>query len=168
MIVTITNNLHGMYLDPSLQDGDQRGPNLGKWDARFLDLAALVGSWSKDPSTRVGAAITDSRNRVISLGFNGPPRGVEDDPTIDRETKLRRTLHAEQNALSFANRDVAGCTLYVTHHPCARCAAQIAQHQIWRVVCRAPDPTFAARWADDIAEAKLILQQSGVTLVALE
>jgi len=141
---------------------------LNKWDLRFLELTALVGSWSKDPSTQVGAAITDSRNRVISLGFNGPPRGVEDRPDIDRETKLRRTLHAEQNALAFARHDVTGCTIYVTHHPCARCAAQIAQAQITRVVCNAPDPAFATRWADDIAEAKLILNQSGVVLVSLE
>lgn len=141
---------------------------LTKWDARFLDLTALVGSWSKDPSTKVGAAIADSRNRVISLGFNGPPRGVQDDSNIDRETKLRRTLHAEQNALAFARYDVSGCTLYVTHHPCARCAAQIAQAQIRRVVCNAPDPDFAVRWAADIAEAQSILHQAGVELINLE
>lgn len=139
-----------------------------KWDLRFIDLAYLVASWSKDVSTRVGSCIVDGKNRVVSLGFNGPPRGVEDDPTIDREAKLRRTVHSEANSILFAQRDLTGCTIYVTHHPCARCAAQIAQAGIKRVVCNAPDPAFAVRWAEDIAEAQLILSHAGVELVSLE
>ena len=51
---------------------------LNKWDDRFLKLAELVSTWSKDPSSKVGAVIVDDKNRVISLGFNGLPRGVED------------------------------------------------------------------------------------------
>lgn len=139
-----------------------------KWDLRFIDLAYHVASWSKDVSTRVGSCIVDGKNRVVSLGFNGPPRGIEDDPTISREAKLRRTIHAERNAILFAQRDLAGCTIYVTHHPCAPCAAEIAQAGIKRVVCNAPDPAFAVRWADDIAEAQLILSHAGVELVSLE
>lgn len=87
---------------------------LRKWDARHLEMAHHVSAWSKDPSTKVGARITDSRNRVISEGFNGPPRGVQDDPTVDRETKLRRTIHAERNAILFARQALTGTTLYVT------------------------------------------------------
>lgn len=139
-----------------------------KWDLRFIDLAYHVASWSKDVSTRVGSCIVDGKNRVVSLGFNGPPRGVEDDPTISREAKLRRTIHAERNAILFAQRDLAGCTIYVTHHPCAPCAAEIAQAGIKRVVCNAPDPAFAVRWADDIAEAQFIFAHAGIELVSLE
>ena len=52
---------------------------LDKWDMRFLALAEHISEWSKDPSTQVGAVITHSRSkRVISLGFNGFPAGVED------------------------------------------------------------------------------------------
>ena len=49
-----------------------------KWDKRFLELAKLVGSWSKDPSTKVGAVIVDCNNRIISVGYNGFPKGVKD------------------------------------------------------------------------------------------
>lgn len=140
---------------------------LNKWDGRMLDLAHLVGSWSKD-QTKVGASIADGKNRVVSVGFNGYPRGVEDDMSVPRDVRLRRVIHAETNALAFAQRDLTGCTMYVTHHPCARCAAQIAQAGIKRVVCNAPDPAFAVRWADDIAEAQLILTHAGVELVSLE
>lgn len=139
-----------------------------KWDARHLEMAYHVAAWSKDPSTKVGARITDSRNRVISEGFNGPPRGVQDDATVDRETKLRRTIHAERNAILFARRELAGATLYVTHHPCAQCAALIVQAEIARVVCNAPDPAFQSRWEADIAEAKQIFEQAGIELVSFE
>jgi dCMP deaminase len=141
---------------------------LTKWDARHLEMAHHAAAWSKDPSTKVGARIVDSRARVISEGFNGPPRGVEDNPAVDRETKLRRTIHAERNAILFAQRDLAGTTIYVTHHPCAQCAALIVQAGIARVVCNAPDPAFQVRWAEDIAEAQHIFAEAGVTLVNLE
>lgn len=52
------------------------------WPQRFLELAQLVASWSKDPSTQVGAVIVDANRRVVSLGYNGPPRGTSDDPCV--------------------------------------------------------------------------------------
>ena len=51
---------------------------MNKWDMRFLELAALVATWSKDPSTQVGAVIVDSAKRIVSVGFNGAPRGVQE------------------------------------------------------------------------------------------
>lgn len=79
---------------------------MSKWDHRFLELAELVGSWSKDPSTQVGAVIVDIDNRIVSTGFNGFPRGCLDhaDTLGDRDRKLLRTIHAEDNALLFARR----------------------------------------------------------------
>ena len=89
---------------------------MNKWDARMLALVDLVASWSKDPSTQVGAAIVDSKNRVVSLGFNGLPRAVRDSDVLERDEKLRRTIHAEENALLFASRSVEGCTIYGRTH----------------------------------------------------
>ncbi|MBI2669577.1 MAG: hypothetical protein HYX20_00290 [Candidatus Yanofskybacteria bacterium] len=51
-----------------------------KWDRRFLALAEFVAQWSKDPSTKTGAVIVDSNNRLVSVGYNGFPRGVNDSP----------------------------------------------------------------------------------------
>ena len=48
------------------------------WDARFLELAHHESRWSKDPSTKVGAVIANDQHQVLSLGYNGFPRGVED------------------------------------------------------------------------------------------
>lgn len=135
---------------------------MNKWDVRFMEMARLVASWSKDPSTKVGAVIADSKNRPVGHGFNGPPRGVADDPNIDRDTKLRRTIHAEKNAILFARSGLEGCTMYVTHHPCGPCAAFIVQAGITRVVVPAGESALGHRWAADICEAEWTFKQAGV------
>lgn len=133
---------------------------MNKWTQRFLDLAHLVSTWSKDPSTKVGAVIVDPNNRVVSLGFNGFPKGVQD-MDIPRERKLMRTIHAEENALLFAQRDLSDCSIYVTHHPCSNCAAKIIQAGIRRVSI---SREMGDRWAHESAEAKLMFSESGVVL----
>ncbi|CAH1654912.1 Uncharacterized deaminase in luxG 3'region [Hyphomicrobiales bacterium] len=133
-----------------------------------MGMAELVGSWSKDSSTQVGAVIAHADNRVVSVGYNGPPRGVEDDPSIHRDRKLRRTIHAEKNAILFARGGSTGATLYCTHHPCAQCAAMIVQAGIARVVIPPSQPEFMNRWASDIQEAAWILNEAGVPLDKVE
>lgn len=132
------------------------------WPQRFMELAAVVASWSKDPSTKVGAVIADSNNRIVSVGFNGPPRDTSDDAVTDRDVKLLRTLHAEENAILFGG-SVAGCTLYVTHAPCAHCAAMMIQVGIARVVWVDHDDfEFSARWQHSHGEAVRMLDEAGV------
>lgn len=132
-----------------------------KWDSRFMELAKLVASWSKDGSTKVGAVIVDEQRRIVSTGYNGPPQGVKDE-YADRTQKLRRTLHAETNALAFAQRNVRGCTIYVTHPPCSQCAAQIIQHGIRKVVFDLPTYNFLTRWGDDYKESLAMFSEVGV------
>lgn len=134
-----------------------------KWDRRFIGIAQLVATWSKDPSTGVGAVIVDNHKRVVSMGFNGLPQRVTDNyDAMDRDEKLRRTIHAEDNALLFARGSVADYTIYVTHPPCAHCAAKIIQAGIARVVSRPPWNSFAERWADDIRSASEMFAESGM------
>lgn len=132
-----------------------------KWDRRFLNRAVEVASWSKDPSTRVGAVIVDGKHQV-SEGYNGPPSGIRDDDSLSRDEKLRRTIHAEENALLFTGRGVEGCTLYVTHPPCGRCAAKIIQAKILRVVHLAPSEAFVRRWHEEIRSAMTMFAEAGV------
>lgn len=136
------------------------------WDARFLDLATEIAGWSKDPSTGCGALIVDQQRRLVSSGYNGPPAGIEDDErTRDRLTKLRLTLHAEHNAILFAQRDLKGCTIYVyPMPPCAHCAAQIIQAGITRVVASAPSDDQLERWGEDFRLAREILTEAGVDI----
>ena len=136
------------------------------WDMRFFELALNVASWSKDPSSKVGAIIVDADRRIVSTGFNGLPRGVSDTESFlgDRDTKLAMTIHAEQNAILFASgRELTGCTIYTTHHPCAHCAATIIQVGITEVVCPQSDD-LGERWAKHKQLAETIFLQSGVSV----
>ena len=116
-----------------------------KWDHRFMEMARLVASWSKDPSSQVGAVITRGKF-VVSVGFNGFPQGIADsaERLENREIKYPTILHAEVNAVLSARQDIRGCTLYVTPYmPCPQCAAVIVQSGIARIVCT---PSDNERW----------------------
>ncbi|MBC8339119.1 MAG: dCMP deaminase family protein [Rhodospirillales bacterium] len=138
---------------------------MDKWDMRFLELAEHISRWSKDPSTQVGAVITHTRSkRVLSMGFNGFPAGVEDteERLTDRGTKYEMVVHAEQNALMFAGERAEGATLYVHPlPPCARCAVLIIQSGIKRVVCDQPDFEHE-RWGEQARIADTMFRESGV------
>lgn len=139
---------------------------ISKWDRRFYNLAVHISSWSKDESSRVGAVIVDNKKRIISVGFNGFPAGV-DDTITSRDQKLRRTVHAEVNALSFANRSVEGCTVYVTHAPCSNCAAVLIQHGIGAVAFPEPEPAFLERWGESYEEAMMMFREAGVYVMEI-
>ena len=134
------------------------------WDKRFLELAKLVGSWSKDPSTKVGAVIVDGDNRIVSTGYNGFPRGIEDceKKLVDREQKYAIIVHAEMNAIAFANKSVKGCTLYTwPFQPCSRCAGPIIQSGIKRVVSVVNSDQ---RWKKNFSLAMQLFNESGIIL----
>lgn len=109
---------------------------LRKWDRRFLDLAKLVSTWSKDPSTKVGAVIVDDKKRVVSMGYNGFARGINDDSRLDnREEKYKIVLHAENNALIYSKGSLVGYKIYTyPFMPCPHCASMIIQCGIKTVV----------------------------------
>ncbi len=136
---------------------------LDKWDHRFLALADYISDWSKDPSTQVGCVLTKKR-RVVSMGFNGFPAGVEDteERLTDRDIKYEMVVHAEQNALMFAGDRAEGCVLYVHPlPPCARCAALIIQAGIVRVVCDQPDFDHE-RWGEQAKIADTMFREAGL------
>mgnify|MGYP002138144723 FL=1 len=138
------------------------------WPNRFLELATFISSWSKDPSTKVGAIITRG-NRIISTGFNGPPQKIHDLPErlLDREMKLRMVLHAEVNAILFAKQDLKDCTLYCTHPPCTQCAAMIIQSGLEEVIFPplpsfAEAPKFYERWKTDIDLSMKLFSEANI------
>ena len=139
---------------------------MDKWQKRFFDLARLVATWSKDPSSRVGAVIVDDKKRIVSVGFNGLPIGVED--TVERlnkrELKYELIVHAETNAILTAPKSVSGCTIYVYPYlPCSRCAGAIIQSGIKRVVVE--DRPIPERWIENFNLASSILKEAGVDVV---
>ena len=133
-----------------------------KWDKRFMDLAAHFATWSKDPSTKVGAIIVDHDRRVVGTGYNGFPRGVDDNPDryLEKLVKYRMVVHAEANSIMNAVKSVRDYTLYATKSPCSECVKLIIQMGIWKVV--APAPVLEGIWAEDSNFAMQMLKEAGV------
>ncbi len=117
------------------------------WDVFYIKLAQLWAEKSKDRSTGVGAVIVGPDMEQRSAGYNGFPRGVNDEVECrhDRPVKYEFTEHAERNAIYNAARmgtPVKGCTLYINWLPipCPDCARAIIQSGITTVV--GPDRAF--------------------------
>ena len=139
---------------------------MADWDTRFLELARLVSTWSKDPSTQVGAVITRGKF-VVSLGFNGHPKGVGDTAARleNREVKYRTIIHAEINAILTAKQDLEGCTIYIwPFMPRSQCGAAIVQAGMKRVVVPKADNE---RWAESFAFTTEIFSEAAVDLVEI-
>ena len=134
-----------------------------KWVSRFLGMAEHVSSWSKDPSTKVGAVIAKDK-RIVSLGFNGFPENTNDSMDIyeDRERKYLRVLHAEANAILFAKADLRDCQLYATHFPCCQCATLIIQSGISEVYAPIQSKEFMDRWYEQIKESLAMFTEANV------
>ena len=136
-----------------------------------MALAKQVGQWSKDRSTRVGAVIVKNRD-VIATGYNGFPRGIddEDDERHERPEKYLWTEHAERNAVYAAAKmghPLDGATIYVTVAEgrklfcCADCARAIIQSGITRVVADTAD-FLDPKWGPDMNRAARMLIEAGV------
>ena len=141
------------------------------WDRWFLGLAKYVATASKDPSTQCGAVIVDGKRRVVSVGYNGFARGVDDDPDryADRETKLKLVVHAERNAILFAQRHPIDCTLYTWPFGCcAPCAAVVIQAGIVRCVSPPASRELRERWGADLDLAARAFREAVVAVDLVE
>lgn len=138
---------------------------LSKWDARFLALAEQVAAWSKGPRKRIGAVIVRPDKSIASLGYNGPPRGFDDEAFLcmSREDQHSVVIHAEDNALQQTHdaESVEGYTLFVSPLlPCANCADKIAKAGIRRVVAYCGH--ISPDWRASAEEAERIFINAGV------
>lgn len=152
--------------------------NSDRWDSHFLQLAALHACMSKDPSTQVGAVIVGPEREVLSMGFNGLPRGLKDSPERlnDRDRKLRIIVHAEMNAVLQAARygiPLKGSTIYIMAKdaktgfnwggpPCTRCTVELMQTGIAEIVTIPFRRDAAPRWASDLEEALELIGEAGI------
>jgi len=134
-----------------------------------MSLAKHVATWSKDPSTRVGAIITDN-NIIVSSGYNGFPQKMSDDPELynNREEKYSRVVHGEINAILFANRPVKDCTLYTwPFAPCDRCCVICIQAGIKHFVFPEPTEDLLSRWGTALEKSKSFMREAGCTYTEL-
>ncbi len=139
------------------------------WTERYLGLAREVSTWSKDPSTKVGAVIVRPDKTIAALGFNGFARGMSDAPELyaDRDKKLMRVVHAEENAIISAAEKLHGYTLFCTLLPCAHCALLVIQSGIRCVVAPEPSAAHVERWGKHFEETREMLHEADVQLVTV-
>lgn len=146
-----------------------------KWHRRFMDLAFLVASWSKDPSTKTGAVVVGPDREIRATGYNGLVRGVDDNipERMERPTKYDFFEHAERNAVYNAcltGTPLKGCVLYATHAPCTDCARAIIQAGIKMVVTNKmiiDENTPQGTWRDKLDYSAQMFKEAGVEYIEL-
>lgn len=111
------------------------------WDEYFMGIALLSAERSKDPGTQVGACIVSPDKKILSMGYNGMPRGCHDTlmpwarEGAPQDTKYMFVCHAELNAiLNYDGTNLHGSTIYTTLFPCNECAKALIQAGIKEVV----------------------------------
>ena len=144
---------------------------MADWNERFLNLAIHISQWSKDPSTKVGCVVVGPDHEIRSTGFNGLPRGIEDNDERlnNREIKYPMICHAEENAIMHAARtgiSLKNCIAYVTWPPCTRCARSLIQAGISEIVYPS-EVEIPDRWEADF-DMSLNMFKESKTLVRKE
>lgn len=145
--------------------------NYLSWDEYFMGMALLASKRSKDPNTQVGACIVSPEYKIVSVGYNGMPRGCSDDifpwgregETL--ETKYPYVCHAELNAiLNHNGQSLKDCRIYVPLFPCNECCKAIIQAGIREVIYISDK--YAA--SDSVKASKKMMDAAGVHYHALD
>jgi dCMP deaminase len=149
-----------------------------KWDIRFLDLAEHISEWSKDPSTKVGAVAVSNDRQILSIGYNGLPRNIDDsvERLYDREVKYSLVVHAEMNCIYNATHNgvsLNGALLYVHGLPiCQDCAKGVIQVGINRIVLRNQFANNIASddrhdWHESFSKTSNMFRETGIQILIL-
>jgi len=135
------------------------------WDEYFMGVAKLAGMRSKDPNSQVGACIVSQDNKILSMGYNGFPRGCSDDEFPwaregeELDKKYVYVVHSELNAiLNFRGTSLEGAKLYVSLFPCNECAKAIIQSGIKTIIY--DSDKYAQTFA--VVASKRMLDSAGV------
>ena len=138
------------------------------WDTRYLELAKHIAQWSKDPSRKIGAVAVGELGQILSLGYNGFPRGIEDtnERLTNREEKYKLVVHAEMNVIYNASLNgvsLRGSTLYISGLPmCSDCVRGVIQVGIKRVVMTYDDP-IGDVWTESWNRTAAMLDEAGIS-----
>lgn len=159
------------YMMRRMKEEDAKMIDKQKWDVRFYEMARLVSTWSKDPSSKIGAVIVNDERRILATGYNGFPRGISDseDRLNSKEEKYPRIIHAEMNALMNAlynGVSIKDATLYVYGLPiCGDCTKAVIQSGIKRVFIAYWPTDMPRQWKDSWNMiSKPMLEEAGVEI----
>jgi len=140
-----------------------------EWHERYLNLAREISTWSKDPSRKIGAVAIGSKGQVLAQGYNGFPRGIDDDPVRleNRELKYKYVVHAEMNLIynaTYNGVSLNGSTVYVTGLPvCSECAKGLIQVGVKEVIMPAEDISTALdTWKESFELTTALFEEAGI------
>lgn len=144
------------------------------WQEYFLSLCDAVAQKSKDRSTSVGCIICGQDHSVKCMGYNGFPRGCDDEREDwhQRPKKYLMTAHAELNAVAAAARNgtsLMGCKAYVSLAPCAACTLALIQAGVVEITARAwpIEKRFPSEWVESWEASQELCNASNVKLTIL-
>lgn len=146
---------------------------LNKWHLRFMKLADLeIAQWSKDRSRKIGCVLVKDRE-IITTGYNGMPRKVNDDieERHERPEKYHWFHHAELNAIVNAARQgksTLDCDAYINFFPCDHCAGVLVNSGIKTVFCDKEPDFNDPKYGEAFHRAKIILDEGGIEIVYMD
>lgn len=141
------------------------------WNNFYLGMAQYISWKSKDPSTQTGAVIVRPDMTVASVGYNGFPRAMPDEPEAyqDREQKYSRIIHCEMNALMMARESVENYVLYTyPFMSCDRCFVHMVQAGIKTFVYPKATEEQLSRWGASFAKTLGYAAECGVKMVEID
>lgn len=106
-------------------------------DQSYIQIAHTIAWRSTCLRRRVGAVLTEQHGRVVSMGYNGAPRGADhcsEHGCIMRDGHCVRAVHAELNALLNLQVRVSSGVLYSTAFPCSHCIGAMIQTNVRKLV----------------------------------
>jgi len=141
---------------------------MNKWLKRYMELAELISTWSKDPNKKVGAVIVSyENNRILSTGYNGFPSKVKDisERLNNVDDKLLYTIHAELNAiLSARGTNLRNCVIYTTFFPCSQCMGSIIQAGIKTIITYKLEDKKESKWYKSFEASRNMALEAGIEL----
>jgi dCMP deaminase len=146
---------------------------MNKWTDRYLEMAKLVSTWSKDPSSKIGAVVVGENGQILTQGYNGFARGIKDtyNRLSNREEKYSHIIHAEMNCIynaSLSGTSLKNGHLYVYGLPvCHLCAPGIIQVGINKIVMQY-DPNKPGNWGESGRLARERFKEAGIPHFALD
>lgn len=138
------------------------------WDEYFIAMTRLVATKSKDRSTKTGCVIVGQDNEIVSTGFNGFPRGIDDnvEKRHDRPIKYQYTEHAERNAIYNAARigvSLKNTKMYIETSPCHDCVRGIIQAGIGEIIVDSNGSLSQRQdWNESFKIGQEMLQEAGI------
>jgi dCMP deaminase len=144
------------------------------WTNRFFNLAQEYSTWSKDPSTKIGAiAVNPTTKRILSGGYNGFPRGMNDseERLNDRTLKYLYVVHAEKNMIY--NATLAGISLNESHvyvyglPVCSECAKGLIQVGVKKIFIQEASILKSPFWHDSWNVSKAMFEECGVEVAVI-